>query len=118
LSAGDPAIDQATVWLVIVGVSIGTYLLRLSFIELWKWLTVPPILMRALNYVPAAVLAALVFPALLRSGGAIDVSTDNLRLYAGIAAALVAWYSRNMLLTLGTGMVALWVLQAIASAAQ
>lgn len=109
--------NQTTVWLVIIGVSIGTYLLRLSFIELWKWLIVPPILMRALNYVPAAVLAALVLPALLRSGGAIDVSIDNLRLYAGLAAALVAWYTRNMLLTLGTGMAALWLLQAVATAA-
>lgn len=110
--------NQATVWLTIIGISIGTYLLRLSFIELWRWLIVPPILMRALNYVPAAVLAALVIPALLRSGGAIDVSTDNLRLYAGITAALVAWYSRSMLLTLGTGMGALWLLQAIVAAAK
>lgn len=101
-----------TLWLTIVGVSIGTYLLRLSFIELWKWLTVPPILMRALDYVPAAVLAALVMPALMRSGGAVDLSVDNLRLYAGLLAALVAWYSRNMLLTLAVGMAALWLLQA------
>jgi len=101
-----------TLWLTIAGVSIGTYLLRLSFIELWKWLTVPPILMRALDYVPAAVLAALVMPALMRSGGAVDLSIDNLRLYAGLLAALVAWYSRNMLLTLAVGMAALWLLQA------
>lgn len=101
-----------TLWLTIVGVSIGTYLLRLSFIELWKWLTVPPILMRALDYVPAAVLAALVMPALMRSGGAVDLSVDNLRLYAGLLAALVAWYSRNMLLTLAVGMATLWLLQA------
>lgn len=106
--------SQTTLWLTIIGVSIGTYLMRLSFIELWKWMTVPPLLMRALNYVPAAVLAALVIPALLRSGGTIDVSLDNLRLYAGLAAALVAWYSRNMLLTLATGMAILWLLQAIA----
>lgn len=107
--------NQTTVWLTIIGVSIGTYLMRLSFIELWKWMVVPPVLMRALNYVPAAVLAALVIPALLRSGGAIDVTPDNLRLYAGLVAAFVAWYSRNMLLTLGTGMIALWLLQALAA---
>ncbi len=107
--------SQTGLWLTIIGVSIGTFLLRLSFIELWKWMTVPPLLMRALNYVPAAVLAALVIPALVRSGGVIDLSTDNLRLYAGLAAAVVAWYSRSMLLTLAAGMAALWLLQAIAS---
>jgi len=105
--------NAATLWMTIAGVSIGTYLLRLSFIELWKWLRVPPLMMRALDYVPAAVLAALVAPALLRSGGAVDISLDNLRLYAGLAAAVVAWYSRNMLLTLVTGMAALWLLETL-----
>jgi branched-subunit amino acid transport protein len=101
-------------WLTIAAVAVGTFLLRLSFIEMWKWLRVPPLLMRALEYVPAAVLAALVMPALLRSGGSIDVSFDNLRLYAGLAALAVAWYSRSMLLTLTVGMAALWLLQALA----
>lgn len=100
-------------WLTILGIAAGTYLLRLSFIEMWKWLRVPPLLMRALDYVPSAVLAALVLPALLRSGGAIDVSLDNPRLYAGLLAAAVAWYSRSILLTLATGMAALWLLQAL-----
>lgn len=101
-------------WLTILAAGIGTFLLRLSFIELWKWLRVPPLLMQALDYVPAAVLAALVLPALLRSGGSIDVSFDNLRLYAGLTALAVAWYTRSMLMTLTTGMAALWLLQALA----
>lgn len=101
-------------WLTILAVGVGTFLLRLSFIEMWKWLRVPPLMMQALNYVPAAVLAALVLPALLRSGGSIDFSFDNLRLYAGLTALAMAWYSRSMLLTLATGMAALWALQALA----
>lgn len=105
--------SNAVLWGIIVGVALGTFLLRLSFIELWKWMTVPPLLVRALHYVPPAVLAALVLPALLRSGGVIDVTPDNLRFYAALPAAAVAWYSRNMLLTLGVGMGALWTLQAL-----
>lgn len=100
--------------MTILAAGTGTFLLRLSFIELWKWLRVPPLLMQALNYVPAAVLAALVLPALLRSGGSIDVSFDNLRLYAGLTALAVAWYTRSMLMTLATGIAALWLLQALA----
>lgn len=98
--------------MTILAVAAGTLALRLSFIEMWKWLRVPPLLMQALEYVPAAVLAALVLPALVRSGGSIDVSFDNLRLYAGLTALVVAWYTRNILLTLGAGMAALWMLQA------
>jgi branched-subunit amino acid transport protein len=103
--------SDTTLWLTILGAGLCTWLLRLSFIELWQWMSVPPLLDRALRYVPPAVLAALVVPALARSGGAIDLSPDNLRLMAGIAAAVVAWFSRNVLLTLAVGMGMLWLLQ-------
>ena len=104
---------ETTLWLTIVGAGLGTWILRLSFIETWQWLSVPPLLDRALRYVPAAVMAALVVPALVRPEGAVDLSPDNLRLMAGILAAFVAWYSRNVLLTLIVGMAALWALQAM-----
>jgi len=103
--------SDTTLCLTILGAGLCTWFLRLSFIELWQWMSVPPLLDRALRYVPPAVLAALVVPALARSGGTIDLSPDNLRLMAGIAAAVVAWFSRNVLLTLAVGMGMLWLLQ-------
>ena len=105
--------SDTTLWLTILGAGLCTWLLRLSFIELWQWMSVPPLLDRALRYVPPAVLAALVVPALVRSGGAIDLSPDNLRLMAGIVAAVVAWFSRNVLLTLAVGMGVLWLLESL-----
>jgi len=105
--------SDMALWLTIAAAGACTWLLRLSFIEAWQWMSVPRWLDRALRYVPPAVLAALVVPALVRSGGTIDLSPDNLRLLAGIAAAAVAWYSRNVLLTLATGMGMLWLLQAL-----
>jgi branched-subunit amino acid transport protein len=106
--------NETVLWLTILGAGLGTWLLRLSFIEAWQWLAVPPLLDRALRYVPAAVMAALVVPALVRPEGVVDLSLDNLRLLAGLAAAVVAWRSRNVLLTLAVGMAALWILQALA----
>lgn len=105
--------SELILWLTIAAAGLCTWLLRLSFIEAWQWLSIPPVLDRALRYVPPAVMAALVVPALVRSGGGIDLSPDNLRLIAGIAAALVAWFSRSVLLTLATGMGLLWLLQAL-----
>jgi branched-subunit amino acid transport protein len=105
--------SETTLWLTIVGAGLCTWLLRLSFIETWRWLSVPPLLDRAQRYVPAAVMAALVVPALVRMDGAVNLSPDNLRLLAGLLAAAVAWYSRNVLLTLAVGMGALWALQAV-----
>ena len=76
-------------------------------------ITMPEWLRRALKYVPAAVLAALVFPALTHPAGVLDISLNNLRLLAGLGGALVAWKTRNVLWTLVTGMALLWILQAL-----
>ncbi|NCF09278.1 MAG: AzlD domain-containing protein [Gammaproteobacteria bacterium] len=105
--------SETALWLTILGAGFGTWLLRLSFIETWQWLSVPPLLDRALRYVPAAVMAALVVPALVRPESVVDLSPDNLRLLAGIVAALVAWLTRNVLLTLAVGMGVLWALQGL-----
>lgn len=105
--------SATVIWLTIAGVGLGSYLLRLSFIALWQKLRIPAVVNQALAYVPSAVLAALVLPALLRPEGVIDLSVDNLRLIAGLVAGAVAWYSRSVLLTLATGMGLLWLLQAL-----
>ena len=75
----------------------------------------PEGLRRALRFVPASVLAALVFPALTHPNGTLDLSFGNFRLFAGLVGALVAWRTRNVLLTLSAGMLALWILQLVFS---
>jgi branched-subunit amino acid transport protein len=45
--------------------------------------------------------------------GALLLAPTNLRLVAGLIAALVAWRTRRTLLSIGVGMVVLWVLQAL-----
>ena len=101
------------VWLLLIGMGIVTYAIRLSLIMLIGRVDVPPIIQRALRFVPPAVLSAIIFPELLRPGGALDLSLGNVRLLAGVLAAGVAWRTKNVLLTIGIGMVALWVLQAV-----
>ena len=64
-----------------------------------------------LRFVPIAALTALIWPDLLMPAGALDLSPANPRLLAGLIAALVAWRSQNIFLTIGVGMLALWGLQ-------
>jgi branched-subunit amino acid transport protein len=45
--------------------------------------------------------------------GQLDFSPANTRLLAGIAAILVAWFSKNTLLTILAGMIVLFVLQVL-----
>ena len=105
--------SSAAVWLLFLLIGLGTFLQRLSFIFLIGKFSMPEWLRRALRFVPASVLAALVFPALTHPGGVLDLSFGNFRLLAGLAGALVAWRTRNVLLTLAAGMLVLWSLQAL-----
>lgn len=99
-----------TVWITILLVGLGTYATRLSFILLFGRREIPAIVRRALRFVPPAVLTAIIFPELLLPKGQIDLSLDNERLLAGIVAALVAWRSKNVLLTIVAGMAVLLLL--------
>jgi branched-subunit amino acid transport protein len=100
-------------WLAIVGAGAITFALRLSFIALLGQIEIPLVLARALRFVPAAVLTAVVIPLLLYVNGAVEVSFGNERLLAGLAAVLICWRTRSVSLTLVGGMVVLWTLQAI-----
>jgi branched-subunit amino acid transport protein len=101
------------VWLLLICMGLVTYAIRLSMIVLIGRVNLPPIIKWALCLVPPAVLSAIIFPELLMPKGTLDLSFGNLRLLAGTVAAVVAWRTRNVLLTIGVGMVALWLLQAV-----
>ncbi len=100
-------------WLVILAMGVITYAQRLSMIAVLGRVEVPGVVREALRFVPAAVLAAIVVPELLRPGGALDLSLGNTRLLAGAAASLVAWRTKNVFLTIGVGMAVLWIVGAV-----
>ena len=89
-----------------------TFLLRWSFIGASDRLALPAAVRRALRFVPAAVLSALIWPAVLVSDGSLHVAPDNLRLIAAVVAAVVAWRTRNVLYTIVAGIGTLWALTA------
>ena len=51
------------------------------------------------------------FPNCFISSNQLDLSLGNTRLLAGIVAILVAWFTKNTLLTILAGMIALLLLQ-------
>ncbi len=105
--------ETARFWVYIAGLAAGTFLLR--SIPLWLHGNVhpPAWVTRLLKHVPAAVLTALVVP------GALYVKLDGAyefapaRLVAALAAAAVAWKTKNTLITLAVGMGVLWAMQAL-----
>jgi branched-subunit amino acid transport protein len=99
------------IWLAMIVGGLITFGMRFSFIYLFGKFEIPETMRRALHYVPPAVLSAIVFPELLMHSDVLDISFDNTRLLAGVVAVVVAWYSKNTLLTIVAGMVALLLLQ-------
>ena len=99
------------IWIVIVILAASTYTLRASFL-LGVRHPLPTAWLRVLRFAPSAVLAAFVVPALVGSGNPLAPGELAPLLAAGVAA-LVAWRSQNVLLTVTLGMLALWVFQAL-----
>jgi branched-subunit amino acid transport protein len=98
-------------WIAIAAVSAVVFLLRASFILFADPHGFPPLFRRALAFVPAAVLAAIVAPGLFMSGGGVDVSLGNPRWIAGLVAIAAAALLRHPLAAIAIGMPALWLLQ-------
>lgn len=108
------AVPGDSIWLVIVVVSVVTYLLRAVFllgIDFFE--AFPPTLERLLAFFPIAILSALVVPDLLVIDGGLSVGVHNPRLVAGLVAFGVAWYTDNLLATVGIGMAVFWALLAV-----
>ena len=99
------------IWLAMVLGGLITFGMRFSFIYLFGRFDIPETMRRVLHYVPPAVLSAIIFPEILIQNGSLDISLGNTRLLAGIVAVAVAWYSKNTLLTILAGMLALLLLQ-------
>ena len=98
-------------WIVILAVGALNYASRLSFIAFFAQRSMPPPLARALRYVPAAMLTALVVPMIVA-----PASTGlplNPKIPAAVIAGVVAWLTKSSLKTMVAGMAALWILQAV-----
>ena len=104
-----------TLWLMLLIIGLITYAIRLSCIGLLGQREMPALLLKALRFVPIAVLPAIILPQLFLRNNTLVLSVQNPRWIAGILAGIVAWRTRNVLLTILVGMVALWVLQFLLS---
>lgn len=96
---------QTLFFLTILGMALVTYLPRLMPAWLLSSRKLPAWVIAWLRYVPAAVLAALLAPAILVQEEAIHIVPTNLYLLAAIPTLLVAWKTRSLFGAVMTGMV-------------
>lgn len=100
-------------WLAIILSGIITFGIRFSLIALFSYREISPQIQQALGFVPPAVLTAIIFPEIFLTGGKMVVPYLNPRFFAGVIAILVAWKTKNTILTIVSGMVAVWLLNMV-----
>ncbi|MBM3605216.1 MAG: AzlD domain-containing protein [Alphaproteobacteria bacterium] len=95
------------IWIVIVVLGIGTYLIRWSFLGALGDRDLPGWVLRMLRYTPVAVLPALVAPLVMwpaATGGA----PDPARLAAATATVAVGVLTKNVMLAILAGGITLF----------
>lgn len=106
-------IDMDTYWPVVLILGGGTFLIRLSFILMVDRVTFSDGVSRALKFIPASVLTALIVPAVLLHPDTGGAATGLARPAAALAAVLVAWRTGNIFATIAVGMAVLWLMRAL-----
>ncbi len=94
--------------LLVLGMTAVTFGARWPVLALMSRMEMPPALERALRYIPASVLAAIIAPALFMPEGELALRVDNAALVAGAVAIVVAARTRKLLLTILVGMAVFW----------
>lgn len=99
-------------WLAIVGLSIGTFIIRYSFIGLLAGKKLPPRFERALQLAVPAIFAALVVPLILLHAGEFNLHIRWPHIVAALVTGLYAGWRGGMLMSLVIGMTTLHALLA------
>ncbi len=102
--------DNTSIWITIIALGIGTFLIRFSFLGLLGGKDLPDWLTRHLRYVPVAVLPGLVAPLVVwpaATGGEADLA----RSLAALAALAIGAWTRSVLGAIFGGMAVLYAVQ-------
>ena len=92
-------------WLLIIGMMAVTFIPRYLPIALAGRFRIHPLLRRALEFVPIAVLTGIISQTSLVHNGELDIAFDNAHLYGLVAAIITAWISKNTFKTIIVGLI-------------
>jgi branched-subunit amino acid transport protein len=90
--------------MLVAGMATVTFLVRWPVLALVSRITLPQVVLDGMKFIPPAVLAAIIAPAMFTPAGTLDLHPSNAYLVAGIASGLIAWRTRNLLATIVLGM--------------
>ena len=97
-------------WTSIFIAGLITYFTRMSMVTLIDKDIFNENFRKILNYVPSAVFPSIIFPGvLLDDYGSLVTITDH-KIYGALIAIIVGYFSRNVILTIISGLASYWFL--------
>ncbi|MFA0628317.1 AzlD domain-containing protein [Vibrio sp. 10N.222.49.A3] len=98
------------IWVVLIISTIGTFLLRYSFLWLNDKIQFSDTAAEWLKLIPATAIVALIVPALMASPSVLE-GDGGPKLCSSIVAILIMWKTRSSTFTLIIGMATLWFIR-------
>ena len=93
---------------LVSGMAVVTFACRYPVLAFVSRLTLSPGLRATMEFIPTAVLTAIIVPAVLAPAGKLAIEWQNPALFAALFCGIVAWHSQNILLTIVVGMATWW----------
>jgi branched-subunit amino acid transport protein len=98
------------IWAIIIITGLLTFFMRFIMLSGIAPRKLPSTFREASDFIPIAVLTAIIVPAVLTGEDNNIMLLDNSHLPAAIVAVVVALISRSVVLTIGVGLSILWLL--------
>ena len=97
-------------WSLIIYCGLITFFSSFSMIALLKKEMFTDRIRKVLSYVPSAIFPAIIFPAVFLDGaGTLDFE-NNPKIFAAILAMLIGIISKNIIVTIFSGLISYWLL--------
>ena len=87
-----------------------TYLPRALPLTILSKVKLPSFVLEVLQYIPVAILGALLLPSVLMPNGFIDISLSNHTLIAAIITCIIAFSFKKLFLTILAGVLSMFLL--------
>ena len=97
-------------WLSIIIAGLLTYFTRMAMIALVSREMLSERVKEVLAYVPSAVFPAIIFPAIFINDYGTFVAIHDPKIFAAIIAIIVGYFSKNIILTILSGLISYWLL--------
>ena len=95
-------------WLTIIISGIVTYFSRMAMVCLINREMLGPKVKQVLNYVPAAVFPAIIFPGVFFNDFGTLVAISDPKIYGAVVALVVGFYSMSIIATILSGLLSYW----------